>query len=59
MFGMLTNLAKAAVGVVTAPVAMVADAVTMGGVLTDRPKSYTGDHLKATLDSLQKAIDPE
>ena len=41
MFGMLESLAKAALGVVTVPVAVVADVVTMGGALTDKVKSYT------------------
>lgn len=40
MFGLIEGLAKAAVGVVTIPVAVVADAVTLGGSLTDKNQPY-------------------
>ena len=43
MFGMLTSLAKAATAVVTVPVAVVADVVTLGGSLTDKRKPYTAE----------------
>jgi hypothetical protein len=41
----LQGLCDAAIGVATLPVTVVADIVTMGGVLTDRETSYTGDQL--------------
>lgn len=41
MFDMLTSLAKAALAVVTVPVALVADVVTLGGALTDKDQPYT------------------
>ena len=56
MFG---NLLKAVVGVVVAPVAMVADVVTLGGTLTDRNETYTGEALGNILDNLDKALDPK
>jgi len=46
MFGMLGDLAKAAVGVVIeTPIAVVADVVTMGGALTDKDQPYTATAL--------------
>ena len=36
MFGMIESLAKAAAAVVTVPVALVADVVTLGGALSDK-----------------------
>lgn len=41
MFGILKGLTKATVRIATAPVAMAADVITAGGVLTDRDKLYT------------------
>lgn len=55
MFG---NLLKAAVGVVIeTPVALVADVVTMGGVLTDRNTPYTAESLEKVVDNVQKATE--
>jgi len=58
MFGMLESLAKAAVGVVTAPVALVADVVTMGGVLTDKDKPYTAEAAEKIVQNLEDAVTP-
>lgn len=58
MFGMFESLAKAAVGVVTVPVAAVADVVTMGGALTDKDKPYTAEAVSDVLKNLENAIDP-
>ena len=55
MFGMIESLAKAAVGVVTLPVAVVADAVTLGGSLSDKPKPYTAEAVGEILDNLADA----
>jgi hypothetical protein len=56
MFG---ELFKAVVGVVTVPVAVVADVVTLGGTLTDKrsDSTYTGDTLSKVWDNLEKATD--
>ena len=43
---MLTSLIKSAMVVVEAPVAVVADVVTIGGALSDRGKSYTAETAK-------------
>jgi hypothetical protein len=59
MFGMLESLAKAAVAVVTVPVAIVADAVTLGGSLTDKEQPYTADAVGDLVDNLKDATRPE
>lgn len=55
MFDILSNLTKAAVGIVTSPIAMVADVVTLGGVLTDRKTTYTGEQAERVMESIEKA----
>ena len=55
---MLESLAKAALAVVTVPVAAVADVVTLGGSLTDRKESYTGEALGDMADNLKRAAKP-
>jgi len=53
MFG---KLLKAAVGVVVeTPVAVIADVVTMGGVLTDKREPYTATALKKVVENVQDA----
>lgn len=58
MFGMLESLAKAAVGVVTVPVAVAADVVTLGGALTDKDQPYTADAVSDVLQNLKDAAAP-
>lgn len=54
MFG---NLLKAVVGVVVeAPIAIIADAVTLGGAINDKSGgTYTGDAVSKVIDNLDKA----
>ena len=59
MFGMIESIAKAAVAVVTVPVAVVADVVTMGGALTDKDKPYTAEAVEDLVDNLKDATKPE
>jgi hypothetical protein len=59
MFGTLKSLAKAAVGVVTLPVDVAADFITMGGALTDRDKLYTAKKAGQIMDNLSDAADPD
>lgn len=59
MFGMIESLAKAAVAVVTVPVAVVADVVTLGGALTDKDQPYTADAVGDLVDNLKDATKPE
>lgn len=58
MFGMLESLAKAAVGVVVTPVAVVADVVTLGGTLTDKREPYTAKAVSDIVKNLSDATDP-
>ena len=59
MFGMLTSLAKAATAVVTVPIAVVADVVTLGGSLTDKRKPYTAEAVADFVDNLKDASKPD
>ena len=60
MFGMLESLTKAVVGVVVeTPVALVADAVTLGGALTDKDEPYTATSVSGVLQNLKNATKPE
>ena len=56
MFGMLGDLAKAAVGIVIeTPIAVVADVVTMGGALTDKDQPYTATALEKVVKNVENA----
>ena len=60
MFGMLGSLTKAVVGaVVETPLAVAADAVTMGGALTDRDEPYTATALKKVVENMDDATKPD
>lgn len=59
MFGLLESIAKAALGVVTVPVAVVADVVTLGGALTDRDETYTSEAVGDVMDNLKDAGKPD
>lgn len=53
MFG---ELLKAVVGVVVeTPVSLVADVVTMGGLLTDKDEPYTATAIEKVVDNIQKS----
>jgi len=52
MFG---DLLKAVVNTVTIPVAVVVDAVTMGGFLTDKDKPYTFTQVQEVFKNLTDA----
>lgn len=56
MFESLGNLAKAALGVVTTPVPVVADIITLGGALTEREVPYTYEQFATIMDNVQKAV---
>jgi hypothetical protein len=59
MFGFIEGLAKAAVGVVTLPVQVVADVVTLGGALTDKDEPYTAKGVSDVMQNLQDAVTPD
>jgi hypothetical protein len=53
MFG---NLLKAAIGlVVETPVALIADVVTMGGVLSDKKQPYTATALEKVIKNVEES----
>ena len=58
MFGMLESLAKAATAVVTVPVALAADVVTLGGAITDKNQPYTADAVSDFCQNLKDAARP-
>lgn len=51
------KLIRTAVDVVTLPVSIAADVLTMGGAVTDRDEPYTIQHTKAVLEDLIDVID--
>lgn len=55
MSGLFESLAKAAVAVVTLPVAAVADVVTLGGLLADRDEPYTATAAGNVVRNLEEA----
>jgi hypothetical protein len=59
MFGMLESLTKAALGVVTVPVALIADVVTLGGACTDKDRPYTADAVSDVVQNLKDAAKPD
>lgn len=56
---MFRSLFKAAVGVIVLPVKVVADVATLGGVLSDRDKTYTGQGLSDVFKNLDNATKPK
>lgn len=55
---MLESLAKAATAVVTVPVGVVADVITLGGALTDKDRPYTAEAIGGLVDNLKDASRP-
>lgn len=58
MLNFAESLLRASVAAVRIPVAVVADTVTMGGVLTDRDESYTAGAAKDLVKNLEDAARP-
>ena len=60
MFGMLGSLTKAVVGVVIeTPIVIAADALTLGGSITDKDEPYTATALKGVMKNVEDATNPE
>lgn len=55
---MLGDLFKAALAVVTVPVAVAADVVTLGGSLTDKDEPYTATAVSDAVKNLGNATKP-
>ena len=50
MFG---SILATAVNVVTAPIAVAKDVVTLGGTLTENGQTYTGEHIDKTIQDIK------
>lgn len=59
MFGFIEDLVKATVSVITVPVAVVADVVTLGGSLTDKDEPYTASAVSDLVKNLENAAKPK
>lgn len=59
MFGFLNSTLKAAASVVDIPVSVAADVVTLGGALTDKENTYTGEAAGRLVQNVKDMTDPE
>ena len=59
MLGIFESLTKAVVGVVTLPVAVIADVATLGGALTDKDEPYTATAAGDVIKNLINAAKPD
>lgn len=57
MLGLLTSAVRATANVVTLPVSVAADVVTLGGELNDRDKSYTETKLNRIGKDASKIVE--
>ncbi len=58
MFGFLESTLKAATSVVSVPVSIAADAVTLGGALTGKVRPYTADACSDLVKNVQDMTKP-
>ena len=58
MFGILKDLTKTAIGVVTLPLDIAADVLTLGGSLTDKDSPYTAEKISDIMKNIENAVDP-
>lgn len=58
MLGFLESTIKAAASIVSVPVSIAADAVTLGGTLTDKPRPYTADACSDLVRNVQDMTKP-
>ncbi len=54
----LGSVTKAALGVVTLPLAVASDLVTMGGAMTDRDEPYTATQISDIVKNVEDAVKP-
>lgn len=55
--GLFSDLIGGAIDVVTAPIEVAKDAVTLGGLINDKDESYTEKRLKKLLEDAEKVAD--
>ena len=53
MFNLLESALKVLASVVTVPVSLVADVVTLGGILTGKDTPYTKEELQKLMKNVQ------
>ncbi len=56
---MLTSILKSAMVVVEAPVAVVADVVTLGGTLNDKDETYTSKAAEKFVKNVSDITEPD
>ena len=56
---MLTSILKSAMVVVEAPVAVVADVVTLGGTLSDKDETYTSKVAEKFVKNVSDITEPD
>lgn len=57
MFNLLKGLTKAVVSIVTLPIDVAADIVTLGGAINDKRNPYTVEKVKKIMGHLDDATD--
>lgn len=55
---MFKSLAKAIIGTALLPVDILADTFTVGGVSTNKDRTYTGERLSDIVDNLKEVTKP-
>ncbi len=58
MFDILKSATKAAIGIVTLPIDVIADVVTMGGLLTEKNRPYTADKAIKIMKNIKDVVEP-
>jgi len=56
---MFKSLTKAIVGIATLPVTVIADTITLGGSLTDKPVPYTYKACADVIENIKDATKPK
>ena len=59
LFDIAESLTKAAVNVVTLPVSVAADLITLGGTCVGKDETYTGETISDLIDNLKDAGSPK
>lgn len=59
VFEFLNSTLKAAASVVDIPVSIAADAITLGGTLTDKETTYTSEAAGRLVQNVKDMTDPE
>lgn len=55
--GLFSSLTEGLADLVTAPIEVAKDAVTLGGLINDKDESYTGKRIKKLGDDAENVLD--